>query len=330
MWIFNSNNIKMRLCENMSADLLNQDVRIDLLWKAVRYEQHKQCHWTWHIVKHRGEIHGTGKKLRQQKGTGRARMSDGKAPQFKNGGQAHGRRPRSKETHLKKTMYVKAIKVALTARYKEGDLLMWEDFVLPRLSMPKTNSENENNVDSLIPIDALDANDNTKLYADVHKARQMLNKFGWLKPQLHKRINDNKTFEKITNAKKSGNIVDILESMPISDFEWDFLKEEDELCDETIPSVLMIHDGFLHDDFERAIDRINGVELMCWEDIVGEYTGDGKRHTPRMGINKLLKFKKIVFSVTAFKNLENNIGIEAEIERWNYYAELNRIKQSEQ
>merc|ERR1712039_747391 len=88
--------------------------------------------------------------------------------------------------------------------------------------------------------------------------------------------------------------------------------------------------GFLHNDFKMAIQRVNGIELLNWEDIVGEWNGNHKRHTPKMGVNKLLKYKKIVFSVTALKSLEDRIGIEAEVERWNYYASLNRIRQEEE
>ena len=158
----------------------------------------------------------------------------------------------------------------------------------------------------------------------------MLNKWGWLKPQLYERVNDNKTFHKIMSAKKAGNIVDILEAMPIADFEWDFLKEEDELVGHTVPTVLLVHDGYVQPEFEQAMDRVNGVDLMEWKDIVGETSGDGKRHTPKMGVFRLLKYKKIVFTVNALRNLEQAIGIEAEVERWNYYAELNRIRQDEE
>ena len=114
------------------------------------------------------------------------------------------------------------------------------------------------------------------------------------------------------------------------DFEWDFLKEEDELIDHTIPTILMIHDGYLHDDFVQAIERVNGIDLMCWDQIYGYTQNDGSRHTPNMAIFRLLKYKKIVFSLNALKCLEDQIGIESEVERWNYYAQLNRITQNEQ
>eukprot|EP00485_Elphidium_margaritaceum_P000228 CAMPEP_0202695090 /NCGR_PEP_ID=MMETSP1385-20130828/8771_1 /ASSEMBLY_ACC=CAM_ASM_000861 /TAXON_ID=933848 /ORGANISM="Elphidium margaritaceum" /LENGTH=545 /DNA_ID=CAMNT_0049351053 /DNA_START=24 /DNA_END=1661 /DNA_ORIENTATION=+ len=342
IWIHNSNATKKAIYK-LSPDIFNQDVRVDLLWRCVRYEQHKKKHFTWHLVKHRGEIKGSGKKKRPQKGTGKSRQSDFKAPHCIRGGKAHGRRPRSVETQLKKMIYWKGIKVALTARYQEGDLYLWEDFVLPRLQKPDYlrnielyESEQVNKHaelgDALVPVEELDWNDNTKLYYDVYKTRQMLNKWGWLKPQLHARCNNNKVFNKILSAKRTGNIVDILEAMPISDFQWDFLKEEDQLVDQTIPTVLLVHDGYLHRDFVGAVHRTNGLDLMCWDEIVGEYKKDMGvwRHIPKMGVNRLLKYKKIVFSVNALKLLQNAIGIEAEVERWNYYAELNRIRQDDE
>eukprot|EP01083_Nonionella_stella_P213766 770697_1 len=188
IWIHNSNASK-RSIYKLSPDMFNQDVRIDLLWRCVHFERTKKKHWTWWIVKHRGEIHGSGKKLRPQKGSGRARMSNMKAPQCLNGGKAHARRPKSVETNLKMNTYKKGIKIALTARYQEGDLYIWEDFVLPRLDKPEYlknielyKSEGINKHpelgDTLVPIEELDWNDNTKLYYDVYKTRQMLNKWG--------------------------------------------------------------------------------------------------------------------------------------------------------
>lgn len=44
------------------------------------------------VVKHRGEVAGTTKKMYAQKGTGNARHSTAKAPQFVGGGSAHGPR----------------------------------------------------------------------------------------------------------------------------------------------------------------------------------------------------------------------------------------------
>lgn len=134
-WIFNSNNQRQSIIP-LSADIFNHEIRIDLLYRAVKYEQNKQLGFTWHIVKNRGEIPGSGKKKRPQKKTGKARMSDGKAPQFLGGGHAHGRRPRDMTTNISSNVYEHGFKIALSARFMEGDLLIWEDYVLPSLMKP--------------------------------------------------------------------------------------------------------------------------------------------------------------------------------------------------
>jgi len=79
--------------------------------------------WTWHIVKHRGEVRGSGRKLRPQKKTGRARISDGKAPQCRGGGAGHGIRPMDHSIKLNVETRELGYKIALTARYQEGKLL---------------------------------------------------------------------------------------------------------------------------------------------------------------------------------------------------------------
>jgi len=48
------------------------------------------------VAKHRGEVAGTTKKMYPQKGTGQARHSTAKAPQFVGGGSAHGPRGNQK------------------------------------------------------------------------------------------------------------------------------------------------------------------------------------------------------------------------------------------
>jgi len=62
-------------------------------------------------AKHRGEVAGTTKKMYAQKGTGNARHSTAKAPQFVGGGSAHG--PRGNQNYklkLTKSMKIAALK----------------------------------------------------------------------------------------------------------------------------------------------------------------------------------------------------------------------------
>jgi len=75
-------------------------------------------------TKDRGEVRGGGKKPWQQKGTGRARHGSSRSPIWKGGGVAHGPR---KEKNFKKIitrgMRQKALLVALSRKYKDGQVL---------------------------------------------------------------------------------------------------------------------------------------------------------------------------------------------------------------
>jgi len=76
-------------------------------------------------TKTRGEVRGSRRKIWRQKGTGRARHGDRYAPIFVGGGVAHG--PTGKENyHLKlsKKMRRRAFFSALTAKFKEGKILV--------------------------------------------------------------------------------------------------------------------------------------------------------------------------------------------------------------
>jgi large subunit ribosomal protein L4 len=55
-----------------------------VLWQLAKKQQGT------HQSKGRSEISRTGAKMFRQKGTGRARHSSARAPQFRGGGKAHG------------------------------------------------------------------------------------------------------------------------------------------------------------------------------------------------------------------------------------------------
>lgn len=83
-----------------------------------------------HKVKNRAEITATGAKMYRQKGTGRARHGDAKAPTFRGGGQAFGPKPRDYSYRPTRKMRQGALKSALAMKLKEGRLLVVEDFEL--------------------------------------------------------------------------------------------------------------------------------------------------------------------------------------------------------
>ena len=77
-------------------------------------------------TKSRGEIVGTTKKFVRQKGSGRARHGDRKAPSFRGGGVAHGPKPRDFSYGMPRKALRRAVKVALAWKLRDGEVLRWE------------------------------------------------------------------------------------------------------------------------------------------------------------------------------------------------------------
>src|SRR5215218_6440093 len=97
--------------------------RADILHRMVRYQQLKAMAGT-HDVKNRSEGVRTGKKFVKQKGSGGARHGDRKAPQFRGGGRAFGPTPRSHAIELPKKVRALALKLALSAKAKAGEIVI--------------------------------------------------------------------------------------------------------------------------------------------------------------------------------------------------------------
>jgi len=74
------------------------------------------------LTKTRSEVSGSTRKIYRQKGTGRARHGDIKAPIFVGGGVAHGPKPRDFSLKINKKQKRKALFSALTQRFKSGDI----------------------------------------------------------------------------------------------------------------------------------------------------------------------------------------------------------------
>ncbi|HSM47806.1 MAG TPA: 50S ribosomal protein L4 [Draconibacterium sp.] len=88
-----------------------------------------------HKSKERGEITGSTRKIKKQKGTGGARAGSIKSPTFRGGGTIFGPRPRNYEFKLNKKVKQLARKSALTYKAAENSILVLEDF---NLDAPKT------------------------------------------------------------------------------------------------------------------------------------------------------------------------------------------------
>ncbi len=81
-----------------------------------------------HKTKERGEVKGSRRKIRKQKGSGAARVGDIKNPLFRGGGRVFGPRPKKYEIKLNKKVKRLARKSALTYKLLEKNIKVVEDF----------------------------------------------------------------------------------------------------------------------------------------------------------------------------------------------------------
>ncbi|WP_161915078.1 50S ribosomal protein L4 [Methylosinus sp. C49] len=118
----------------LADEIFGLEPRQDLIFRMIRWQLAKRRAGT-HAVKNRADVARTGKKLHKQKGTGGARHGSRRAPQFIGGGRAFGPVVRSHEHDLPKKVRVLALKHALSAKAKDGSIIVWES---ASLTEPKT------------------------------------------------------------------------------------------------------------------------------------------------------------------------------------------------
>src|SRR5882757_2916434 len=70
-------------------------------------------------TKTRAEVAGSRRKIRPQKGTGRARLGDRQSPMLRGGGVAFGPKPRDFSTKLNRKVIQMGMRVALTMKLRE-------------------------------------------------------------------------------------------------------------------------------------------------------------------------------------------------------------------
>tara|TARA_B100000925_G_scaffold57609_1_gene38203 strand:- start:90 stop:707 length:618 start_codon:yes stop_codon:yes gene_type:complete len=104
-------------------DIFGLDPRVDILHRVVRWQRNKAQAGT-HKVKTRSETSYSRKKIYRQKGTGGARHGDRNAPIFRKGGVYKGPTPRSHAHDLPKKVRTLGLKHALSAKAKEGSLVV--------------------------------------------------------------------------------------------------------------------------------------------------------------------------------------------------------------
>lgn len=89
------------------------------------------------VTKTRSEVQGSTRKIYRQKGTGRARHGDIKAPIFVGGGIAHGPVNVRKTLKINKKMRRKALFVSLSEKLKKGNIFLLDDKLIEKINKTK-------------------------------------------------------------------------------------------------------------------------------------------------------------------------------------------------
>src|SRR5256886_10364187 len=107
----------------LSDEIFGLEPRKDIIQRCVNWQLAKRQAGT-HKTQGRADVWRTGKKMYKQKGTGGARHGSARVPQFRGGGRAFGPVVRSHATDLPKKVRAMALKHALSAKAKDGGLIV--------------------------------------------------------------------------------------------------------------------------------------------------------------------------------------------------------------
>ncbi len=116
----------------LADEVFAVEVNEALLYEAVRHYRAGLRAGTAK-TKVRSEVAGSGKKLWKQKGTGRARMGSVRSPLWRHGGTVHGPQPRDYSYKLPRKMLLGALRAALSAKLRDGELKVVQKFELPAI-----------------------------------------------------------------------------------------------------------------------------------------------------------------------------------------------------
>jgi large subunit ribosomal protein L4 len=121
---------------DLPKELFEAPVNEHLIWEAVKSYLGNQRQGTA-AAKNRAKVSGGGRKPWKQKGTGRARAGSNTSPLWPGGGVAFPPRPRDYTTRLNAKAKMLALCGALTARAKDGAVIIVNP---PSLDTPKTKT----------------------------------------------------------------------------------------------------------------------------------------------------------------------------------------------
>lgn len=113
----------------LPADIFGVEVNDHVLYLEVKRHLAELRQGT-HKAKERGEIKGSTKKIRKQKGSGGARFGNIKNPLFRGGGTVFGPRPRKYGFKLNRKVMELALKSAYSQKAQEKAVVVVEDIAM--------------------------------------------------------------------------------------------------------------------------------------------------------------------------------------------------------
>lgn len=118
--------------KDLADDLFDVSVKPSVLHEVVTMQLANRRSGTA-AVKHRSDVTGSQRKLFRQKGTGRARRGNIKDPLLRGGGSIFGPDPRSYAYKVPKKVRRLALKMALSSKYHDKDLMVLDQLELEQV-----------------------------------------------------------------------------------------------------------------------------------------------------------------------------------------------------
>ena len=121
---------------DLQDSIFGVDVDSHLLHDVVRMQLAKRRRGTA-CTKTRAEVRGSSAKPYRQKGTGRARAGNRRSPVWRGGGTVFGPKPRDYSFKLTKKIKKQGLRMALSARNSEDNILVIDEFQLDEIKTGK-------------------------------------------------------------------------------------------------------------------------------------------------------------------------------------------------
>eukprot|EP00752_Nemacystus_decipiens_P012433 g11015.t1 len=121
---------------SLAPDVFGVPVRRDVVHDVVRWQLAKRRSGNGQ-TKRIAEVSGSGRKVRPQKGGGIARAGHSRPPHWRGGAKAHGPRRRDFSFKLNKKFVKLGLRVALSARLREGQLMVFDELTSDSFSTAK-------------------------------------------------------------------------------------------------------------------------------------------------------------------------------------------------